>query len=144
MSVRRIGVLALLAASALPLVAWAASRILNFTPQNLEAVKLGSFNAYIEDRTIWLKLPDGRVLRGQFEVKRGGSFGALGKSSGLDRPGRAYTSSGKLITQGDPAFVDMKGPGGAVVHCEVMNDRGSSGGSGVCLFSNGAEYHVLY
>jgi hypothetical protein len=142
--VRSIGVLALLAASALPLVAWPASRILNLTPQNLEANNLGDLTAHIDGRTIWLKLRDGRVLRGQFEVKHGGSFGALGKSSGLDRPGGAYTSSGALIIHGDPAFIDMKGSGGVTVHCEVMNHRGSTSGSGVCLFSNGAEYRVLY
>jgi hypothetical protein len=43
-----------------------------------------------------------------------------------------------------PAVVDMKGSSGATVHCEVMNDDKATHGSGVCLFSNGAEYRVLY
>jgi hypothetical protein len=126
------------------LVAWPASRIVDFSPQNLEATNLGSLTAYIEGRTIWLKLRDGRVLRGQFEVKHGGSFGDLGRSRGIDRPGGGYTSSGDLIIHGDPAFIDMKGSGGVVVYCEVMHDRLINSGSGVCLFSNGAEYRVLY
>ncbi|HEY2753739.1 hypothetical protein [Phenylobacterium sp.] len=136
--------MALLVTSALPLPGWSASRIVELSAQNLEAVALGDLTAYIDGRTIWLKLKDGRVLRGQFEVKPGSSFGELGKSRGIDRPGGAYTSSGDLIVHGKPTFIDMTGPGGATVHCEVMHDSAINSGSGVCLFSNGAEYRVLY
>jgi hypothetical protein len=134
----------LVIASAFPLRAWTLSRILTLSPQNFEAVTLGDLTAYIEGRTIWLKLRDGRVLRGTFAVTRGGSFGALGKSRGIDRPGGAYNTNGDLIIHGDPLFIDMKGPGGATVHCEVAHDRAINSGSGVCLFPNGAEYQVLY
>jgi hypothetical protein len=147
-NVARIGVLALFATGALLMGADMQSRILALSPQNREAQELGPLSAYIEGQgengVIWLKLRDGQVLKGRFELKVGGSFGALGKARGLDRPGGAYTSDGDPIRHGHPAFIDMQGENGATVHCEVMHDREIHHGSGVCLFSNGAEYRVLY
>ena len=117
-------------------------------PDNREAEAFGPLNAYFEAQRgggdIWLKLPSGEVLKGRFDVKAGGSFSAYGKSRGLGRPGGAYTGDGAPIVGGSPAFVDMKGPSGATVHCEVVNDDSSAHGSGVCRFSNGAEYRVVY
>jgi hypothetical protein len=145
-SVVRIGALALLAASPFLLGAGTTHRILSLSPQNREAQDIGTLTAYLQGQggsgDIWLKLPSGEVLKGTFKV--GGSFGALGKSRGVDRPGGAYTSAGDPILSGRPAVIDMKGPGGGAVHCEVMNDDAKAHGSGVCLFSNGAEYRVLY
>ena len=146
----RIGVLALFITGAVLLgAAGKTSRILALSPDNQEAQALGPLNAYLEGRggngDVWLKLPDGEVLKGRFEVKVGGSVGAYGKSRGIDQPGGAYTSAGRrLIVGGDPAFVDMKGAKGSTVHCEVMNDGANAHGSGVCRFSNGAEYRVVY
>lgn len=125
------------------------SRILALSPENREAQALGPLTAYTEGQGseghIWLKLPDGEILKGRFEVKVGATFGAYGKSHGLDRPGVAYTiSGGRRIVNGDPAFADMTGPSGVTVHCEVVNDHAAAHGSGVCLFSNGAEYRVVY
>ena len=88
----RIGVLALLVTGPLLLGAGEGSRILALSPDNAEAQALGPLTAYIEgngeSRLVWLKLRDGQVLKGKFEVIVGGSFGALGKARGLDRPGR--------------------------------------------------------
>jgi hypothetical protein len=140
--------LVLFAAGALLLGAGTTSRIFALTPENREAQATGPLTAYLEGQgengAIWLKLRNGEVLKGRFEVKVGGSFGAYGKSRGIDRPGAAYEGSGRAIQGGSPAFVDMKGPSGATVHCEVVNDDANAHGSGVCLFSNGAEYWVLY
>jgi hypothetical protein len=146
--VAKIGVAVLFATGALLLGAGMESRILALSPQNREAQALGPLSAYLEGQgenaTIWVKLRDGQVLKGQFKVKVGGSFGALGLSRGLDRPGGAYTSDGDPIMHGNPAFIDMEGANGAKVHCEVMHDHSIDHGSGVCAFSNGAEYRVLY
>lgn len=125
------------------------SRIVAFTPQNREAQAIGPLTGYLNghggDGDIWLKLRNGEEVRGRFKVKAGGSFGAYGKAHGLDRPGGAYSiAGGNRIVGGDPAFIDMKGPSGVTVHCEVLNDRGNAHGSGDCLFSNGAEYQVVY
>jgi hypothetical protein len=140
--------LALLTAGALLLGASATSRIVAFSPQNAEAQALGPLTGYLEGQggvgDIWLKLRSGEVLKGRFEVKVGGSVGAFGKSRGIDRPGGAYIGAGRPLEGGSPAFIDMKGPGGKTVHCDLMNDDANSRGSGVCLFSNGAEYRVLY
>jgi hypothetical protein len=123
-------------------------RVLTLYPENREAQAIGRLTAHLEGQggsgDIWLKLRDGKVLKGRFEVKVGGSFSAYGKSRGMDRPGGAYTGAGDPILNGSPAFVDMQGPGGATVHCELMNDNAIAHGSGVCRFSNGAEYRVLY
>ena len=89
-------------------------------------------------------MPNGEVLKGRFKINVGGSVGALGKAYGIDRPGGAYTASGYSMDHASPAVIDMQGPRGATVHCEVMNDNGTSHGSGVCAFSNGAVYRVLY
>jgi hypothetical protein len=144
----RIGALALFAAFALPLNAVAASRILALTPDNREAQAIGPLSAYLEGQggegAIWLKLPSGEVMKGRFKVNVGGSVGAYGKSRCIDRPGGAYSTSGYSMEHASPAVVDMKGVGGATVHCEVMNDDKDTQGSGVCRFSNGAEYRVLY
>ncbi|MGH6966194.1 MAG: hypothetical protein ACREE0_17050 [Phenylobacterium sp.] len=145
----RIGVLALCAAGPLLLGASATSRILALSPENREAQAIGPLNGYLEGQggsgDIWLKMRDGEILRGRFEVKVGGTVGAYGKSRGIDRPGGAYTISGRRgIVGGDPGFVDMKGPSGVTLHCEVINDTPNAHGSGVCLFSNGAEYRVVY
>jgi hypothetical protein len=91
-----------------------------------------------------LKLPSGEVVKGEFEVKTGDSVGALGKAYGLDRPGGAYTGDGDPIMHPSPAVIDMKGPSGATVHCELMNDDATVHGSGVCRFANGAVYRVVY
>ena len=145
-SVGRIGGLALVAAGALLLGASTTSRILALSPENREAQAIGPLNAYLEGQggngAIWLRLPSGEVVKGQFKV--GGSIGAFGKAYGIDRPGGAYTSDGDPILRPSPAAVDMKGPSGATVHCEVMNDVATGHGSGVCGFSNGAVYRVLY
>jgi hypothetical protein len=148
-SVARIGVLALIAAGALLLGAGTKSRILALSPENVEAQAIGPLNAYLEgdagSGVVWLQLSNGEVLKGRFEVKVAGSVGAYGKSRGIDRPGGAYTIAGaRNIVGGDPAFIDMKGPSGVTVHCEVMNDHANAHGSGVCLFSNAAEYRVAY
>jgi hypothetical protein len=45
---------------------------------------------------------------------------------------------------GSPAFIDMKSATGATVHCELITDDAEAHGSGVCMFSNGAVYRVLY
>jgi hypothetical protein len=144
----RIGVLALLVTGPLLLGAGEGSRILALSPDNAEAQALGPLTAYIEgngeSRLVWLKLRDGQVLKGKFEVIVGGSFGALGKARGLDRPGRAYTGDGAPILHGRPTYIDMKSPNGTAVHCEVMHDSTTDHGSGICLFQSGAEYHVLY
>ena len=143
-----IGWLALFAAGALLMGAAAKYRVLSLYPENREAQAIGHLTAHLEGQSgngvIWLKLQDGEVLKGRFEVKVGGSFSDYGKSRGIDRPGAAYTSAGRAIVGGSPAFVDMKGPSGATAHCEVMNDNALAHGSGVCRFSNGAEYRVLY
>ena len=145
-----IGVLAIFAAGAILLGgAGKTSRILALSPENSAAQAVGPLNAYLEGQggtgLIWLKMRDGEVLRGQFEVKVGGSLGAYGKSRGLGRPGGAYAVPGaRHIVNGDPAFVEMKGPSGLTVHCEVINDPGNAHGSGVCRFSNGAEYRAVY
>jgi hypothetical protein len=150
MSVRlvRISVSVLIAAGAVLLCAGTTSRIVALSPENREAQALGPLTAYLEEQgekgDIWLKLRNGEVLKGRFEVKVGGSVGAYGKSRGIDRPGGAYIGSGRAIEHGSPAFVDMKGPSGATAHCEVMNDDANAHGSGVCQFSNGAEYRALY
>lgn len=125
------------------------SRIVAFSPENREAQALGPLTGYIEghggEGLIWLKLKDGEIVKGRFEVKVGGEFGAYGKSHGLDRPGVAYTiAGGRRIEGGDPAFADLKGASGVTVHCEVVNDHADAHGSGVCLFSDGAEYRVVY
>jgi hypothetical protein len=142
-----VGVLAFLAAGALPVAA--AQRIVLLTPENHEASALGQLNAYLDEGqgrsgAIWLKLPNGELVKGRFEARKGGTVGALGKQYGLGRPGVAYTASGTLITHGTPVNIDMKGPSGVSVHCEVFDDDGNKGGSGVCLFPKGAVYHVLY
>jgi hypothetical protein len=121
------------------------SRIFALSPENSEAQAIGPLNAYLgggEAGAIWLKLPSGEVVKGQFEV--GGSVGVLGKAYGIDRPGGAYTSDGEPILHPSPATIDMKGPSGATVHCDLMNDNETGHGSGVCGFPNGAVYHVVY
>lgn len=147
-SVAKVGVPALFAAGALLMGAGTTSRILELYPDNREAQAVGPLTAYLEGKSgngvIWLKLPGGEILRGQFKVQVGGSVSAYGKSRGIDRPGGAYTTSGRPIVGGSPALIDMKGASGATVHCEVMNDDPNAHGSGVCLFSNGAEYRVAY
>lgn len=148
-SVVRIGGVALFAAGALVAGrAEATSRIFALSPENAEAAAVGPLTAYLEGQNgkgaIWLKLPSGEVEKGQFEVKRGGSVGALGKAYGIDNRGAAYTGDGDPITHGSPAVIDMTSPKGATVHCEVINDDAQDHGSGVCSFSNGAVYRVLY
>jgi hypothetical protein len=142
------GQLALLAASALLLGAGATSRIFELFPANRAAKAIGPLDAYLEGQggngAIWLKLPGGEVVKGRFEVKVGGSVGALGKAYGIDAPGAGYTSDGEPIIDGSPAVVDMTAPNGATVHCELINDNAISHGSGVCAFSNGAVYQVVY
>jgi hypothetical protein len=146
--VARVGLIALFAAGALLLGAASTSRILALTPENEEAAAIGPLSAYLEGNSgqgeLWVKLPSGEVLKGQFKVNVGGSVGTLGKSYGIDRPGGAYTTSGYSMEHASPAVIDMKGPRGGSVHCEVMNDDNETEGSGVCLFSNGAVYRVLY
>jgi hypothetical protein len=141
--------LALFAAGALVTVAGQAaradtSRIFALVPENREAQAIGPLNAYLSggDGAIWVKLRSGEVAKGRFAV--GGSVGALGKAYGIDRPGGAYTGDGDPITHGSPAFIDMKSSSGASVHCELINDDAIAHGSGVCAFSNGAVYRVLY
>jgi hypothetical protein len=140
--------LALVAAGALLLGAGTTSRILSLSPDNREAQAIGPLSAHLEGHggkgAIWLKMKDGEILKGRFEVKPGGGFSDYGKSRGVDRPGGAYTGAGEPILNGSPAVIDMKGPHGQTVHCEVMNDNAKAHGSGVCRFSNGAEYRVLY
>jgi hypothetical protein len=146
--VTRVGVLALIAAVAPLLCAGSTSRILALSPENVEAQAIGPLSAYLEaqgrEGDIWLKMPNGQVLKGRFKVNVGGKVGALGKAYGLDRPGGAYTTSGYSMEHASPAVVDMQGAGGVTVHCEVMNDDADAQGSGVCSFSNGAVYRVLY
>jgi hypothetical protein len=148
MVVARIGVRVAIAAGALLLGASGSSRILALSPENVEAQRIGPLSAYLEaqggEGAIWLKLPNGQVLKGRFKVNVGGSVGALGKAYGIDRPGGAYTTSGYSMEHASPAIIDMQGSGGATVHCEVMNDDAHAQGSGVCSFSNGAVYRVLY
>jgi hypothetical protein len=146
--VARIGVLGLIAAGALLLGAGSTPRILALSPENVEAQRVGPLSAYADvqgrEGVISLKMPNGEVLKGQFKVNVGGSVGALGRAYGIDRPGGAYTTSGYSMEHASPAVIDMKGPGGGTVHCEVMNDDADAQGSGVCAFSNGAVYRVLY
>jgi hypothetical protein len=145
----RVGGLALFAAGALLVGrAEATSRIFDLSPENADAAAVGPLTAYLEGQggrgAIWLKLPSGDVETGRFEVKRGGSVGALGKAYGIDTRGAAYTGYGDPIMHGNPAVIDMTSPKGATVHCEVINDDAQDHGSGVCRFSNGAVYRVLY
>ncbi len=144
----RIGVLALIATGALLLGAGTTSRIFALSPENVEAQRIGPLSAYLEaqgaEGAIWLRMPNGQVLKGRFKVNVGGSVGALGRAYGIDRPGGAYTTSGYSMEHASPAVIDMQGSGGATVHCEVMNDDADAQGSGVCSFSNGAVYRVLY
>ena len=144
----RIGGLALVAAGAVLLGAGTTPRILALSPENVEAQRIGPLSAYVDVQgrggDIWLKMPNGQVLKGQFKVNVGGSVGALGRAYGIDRPGGAYTTSGYSMEHASPAIIDMQGSGGAAVHCEVMNDDADAQGSGVCAFSNGAVYRVLY
>ena len=147
----RVGVLASLAAGVLLVGrADADSRIVALSPENVEAGRIGPLNAYLSGQggkgAIWLKMPNGEVLKGRFKINVGGSVGALGKAYGIDRPGGAYTTSGWSMANATPAVIDMKAPGGATVHCEVMNNGADThgSGSGVCAFSNGAVYRVLY
>jgi hypothetical protein len=146
----RVGVLAVLAAGVLLVGrADAGSHILALSPENVEAGRIGSLNAYLSGQggegAIWLKMPNGEVLKGRFKVNVGGSVGALGRAYGIDRPGGAYTTSGWKMEHPTPAVIDMRGAGGATVHCEVMNNGAvQASGSGVCSFSNGAVYRVLY
>jgi hypothetical protein len=146
--VTRVGVLALIATVAPLLCAGSTSRILALSPENVEAQAIGPLSAYADvqgrEGVIWLKMPSGEVLKGRFKINVGGSVGALGKAYGIDRPGGAYTTSGYSMDHASPAVVDMQGPGGATIHCEVMNDDADAQGSGVCAFSNGAVYRVLY
>lgn len=145
-----VGVLAVLAAGVLLVGrADAGSHIVALSPENVEAGRIGSLNAYLSGQggegVIWLKMPNGEVLKGRFKVNVGGSVGALGRAYGIDRPGGAYTTSGWKVEHPTPAAIDMRGPGGATVHCEVMNNGAvAASGSGVCSFSNGAVYRVLY
>jgi hypothetical protein len=147
-AVVRIGTLALCVAVPLLLGAGATSRIFALSPENQQAESIGPLSAYLEghggEGDIWLKLPNGQVLKGRFKINVGGSVGAYGKSRGIDKPGGAYSTSGYSMEHASPAVIDMAGPGGATVHCEVMNDDHEMSGSGVCLFSNGAEYRVVY
>ncbi len=146
--VTRVGVLALIATVAPLLCAGSTSRILALSPENVEAQAIGPLSAYLEGQGreggIWLKMPNGQVLKGQFKINAGGSVGALGKKYGIDRPGGAYTTSGYSMEHASPAVIDMQDSGGVAVHCEVMNDDVHAQGSGVCAFSNGAVYRVLY
>ena len=142
-----VGVLAFLAAGALPVAA--AQRIVLLTPENHEASALGQLNAYLDEGqgrsgAIWLKLPNGELVKGRFEARKGGTVGALGKQYGLGRPGGAYTRDGGPISHGSPVIIDMKAPSGASAHCEVINDDQTENGSGVCMFPNNAVYHALY
>ena len=128
----------------------ATSRFVELTPENREASALGPLTAYLEEKrqggtgTIWLRLPSGELVKGQFEVRRGGTVGALGQEYGIDRPGGAYTRDGGPISHGSPVIIDMKAPSGASAHCEVINDDQTENGSGVCMFPNNAVYHALY
>jgi hypothetical protein len=144
----KIGVLALIATGALLLCAATTSRILALSPENVEAQRIGPLSAYADvqgrEGVIWLKMPNGEILKGRFKVNVGGSVGALGRAYGIDRPGGAYTTSGYSMEHASPAVIDMQGPRGGTVHCEVMNDDADAQGSGVCSFSNGAMYRVLY
>lgn len=147
-SMTKIGVLALIVTGALLLCAGTTPRILALSPENVEAQRIGPLSAYADvqgrEGAIWLKMPNGEVLKGRFKVNAGGSVGALGRAYGIDRPGGAYTTSGYSMDHASPAVIDMQGPGGGTVHCEVMNDDADAQGSGVCAFSNGAMYRVLY
>ncbi len=140
--------LAVFAAGVSLVGAGATTRILALYPENREANALGPLSAHLEGQggsgVISIKLPSGEVLKGRFKVTPGGSVGAYGKSRGVDRPGGAYTGAGDPILHGSPTFVDMEGPSGATVHCEGMNHDPHAHGSGVCRFSNGAEYRILY
>jgi hypothetical protein len=144
----RIGVLVLIASGALMLGAGTTSRIFALSPENREAQAIGPLSAYLNGQSgegdIWLKLPNGQVLKGRFKVNVGGSVGALGRAYGIDRPGGAYTGDSYSMGHASPAVVDMTGPGGTTVHCEVMNDDADTEGSGVCQLSNGAVYRVVY
>ncbi len=148
--VARVGVLGLIATGAVLLLgAGTSSHILALSPENVEAGHIGPLNAYLSGQggegVIWLKMPNGEVLKGRFKVNIGGSVGKLGRAYGIDRPGGAYTTSGWSMENATPAVIDMKGSSGATVHCEVMNNGATqASGSGVCAFSNGAVYRVLY
>lgn len=148
MDAGRIGGLALAAASLLLMGAGSTSRVVEFSPANAQAADVGPLDAYLQGQSgqgdVWLKLPSGEVVKGRFEVKLGGSVGALGKAYGVDARGAAYTGYGDTLLGGSPAVIDMSAPSGASIHCEVMNDNATSHGSGVCRFSNGAVYRVLY
>jgi hypothetical protein len=138
----------LIAASVLLMGAGPTYRILTLYPQNPEAQAMGRLGAHLEGQSgngvISLTLANGEVLKGRFTVNVGGKVSAFGKSRGIDRPGGAYTEAGRPILGGSPAIVDMKGPSGATAHCEVINDPAVVHGSGVCRFSNGGEFRVLY
>jgi hypothetical protein len=125
LAMRAIGVLVIFAASPLLLGAGPPSRILALYPENAKAQAVGPLNAFIKGKygngAISLKMPAGELLEGRFEVKVGASDGAH-----------------------SPAVANMRGPSGITVHCEVMNDRANTQGSGVCHFSDGAEYRVAY
>ncbi len=122
---RAIGVWVIFAASPLLLGAGPASRILALYPENAKAQAIGPLNAYVKGKygsgVISLKLPGGEILEGQFEVK-----------------------ARRSADVHDPALANMKGPSGITVRCEVTNDRANTHGSGVCRFSDGAEYRVVY
>lgn len=126
----------------------AESRIADLAPANAAAEALGPLSAYLDGNgrgtgTIWVKLPRGEVLKGQYRVNVGGSLGRLGREYSLSAPGGAYDTSYSM-SKASPVTVDMVGPSGVTAQCEFMNDDALWHGSGVCRFSNGADYRVRY
>ena len=138
-------------AGALMLGAGSTYRIMVLVPQNDEAraISTANLSAHLEGQSgngeIWIKLPDGEVLKGQFKVNVGGSVGAYGKSHGLDEPGGAYTGGGGPIIHGNPAIADMKGASGLTVHCEAINDAARlPTGAAFAISPTVASIGVLY
>lgn len=95
-----------------------------------------------------ITMPDGKVLRGEFTIVRGGSmaFGSI--------YGTVYGPKGTATASGNSTSVSMPGgsqgiatavgPDGRVLQCEFLNDNFSGHGFGACKDGAGALYRLQY
>lgn len=120
----------------------------NFYPINPQAEKLGLLHATLHEGmlgagTMTMTLPSGEVLKGQFSTVNGPStaFGSGSASIG----GITGGGFGSMVASPGSrlGFAELMGNKGTTAQCEFEANPWSHG-SGLCKFSNGAEYRVMF
>lgn len=120
----------------------------NFYPLNPQAEKLGLLHATLHEGllgsgTMTMTLPSGEVLKGQFSPVNGPSTAFDSGSASLG--GVTGTGFNSMVASPGSSlgFAELMGNRGTTAQCEFEANTWSHG-SGLCKFSNGAKYRVMF